>query len=283
MTHTTSVAREKQPKLPIPRSPALHLASEQIPRAWFGGNTVATHIANGVNLLFPAGERFFVRSVHRFLPQVADPALRAQVKGFSGQEGRHAREHERFFRTLQAQGFEIERFLRFYEKASATIEAASPPILRLAVTAACEHFTALMAEDALGSGTLDDAHPTMRALFKWHAAEEIEHRAVAFDVLRTVMPNPVSNYAVRMAGLALATALLGGFWAMGTFWLLSQERASRGELFAEWRAAGDKGDVHTVFVRGIRDYVRPSFHPSQSDVDKLADAYLATAGLAGEA
>jgi uncharacterized protein len=266
---------EPTAKVPVPRSPALALDAS-IPRHWFGGNAVATHIANGVNLLFPAGERFFVRSVHHFLPRIEDPVLRAQVRGFAGQEGRHAKEHERFFTVLSEQGYDVERFLRLYEPLSARIEALSPPALRLAVTAACEHFTALLAEDALRLRVLDRAHPAMRALLMWHAAEEIEHRAVAFDVLGKVAP----SYALRMAGLAMATVLLGGFWTMGTLSLLAQERAPRGHLFAQWRALREGPQPHAVFLRGIRDYMRPGFHPSQSDVDRLADEYIASVGLA---
>src|SRR6185436_14245080 len=84
-----------------PRSPGVDLDAP-VPRYWFGDNVVATHIANGVNLLFPAGERFFVRSVNHYLGQIEDPLLREQIKGFFGQEGRHAREHERFFAALEA-------------------------------------------------------------------------------------------------------------------------------------------------------------------------------------
>ena len=194
--------------VPRVRSPGVDLDTP-VPRHWFGGNAFATHLVNGVNLLFPAGERFFVRSVNHYLDRVDDPLLRAQIKGFFGQEGRHAREHERVFRLLEEQGYDIERFLGLYERiAYGFIEKHAPHALSLATTAACEHFTALLAEDVLSSDVLDSAHPSMRALLLWHACEEIEHRAVAFDVLRQVNP----SYALRIAGLAMATLMLGGFW-----------------------------------------------------------------------
>jgi predicted metal-dependent hydrolase len=268
---TTTAPRAK---VPVPRSPALEL-DRSVPRHWFAGNAVATHIANGVNLLFPAGERFFVRSVHHFLPRVTDPTLRAQVRGFAAQEGRHAREHERVFAVLSEQGYDVERFLRFYQRVSDRVEAIAPPTLRLAVTAACEHYTALLAEDALRLRLLDAADPTMRALLSWHAAEEIEHRAVAFDVLRSVAP----SYPLRMSGLALATVLLGGFWTLGTLFLLSKEAAPATQLFGQWRTLRKGPRPPSVFLRGLRDYMRPDFHPSQSDVDRLAEDYLASVGL----
>lgn len=163
---------------------------DDVPRHWLAGSAAATHIANGANLLFPAGERFFVRAVRHYLPELEkDPAraeLSARVRGFFGQEGRHAQAHERFFDRLRAQGYPIDDFLARYEKvAYGLIERASPPALRLATTVALEHFTAILAEDAIGGGAagLAFAHPAVRQLLEWHALEEIEHKAVAFDVL----------------------------------------------------------------------------------------------------
>ncbi len=257
-----------------PRNPGVAIDAS-IPRHWFGGNAWATHVVNGVNLLFPAGERFFVRSVNHFLKDVADPHLAAQVRGFFGQEGRHAKEHERFFEVLEEQGYEIRRFLRVYEAiAFGFIERVAPPELSLATTAACEHFTALLAEQGLGDGDLDLAHPTMKRLLLWHAAEEIEHRAVAFDVLRAVAP----SYALRMAGLAMAATLLGGFWMLATTSLLVQEK-DWGRLLRDEKLAREHMASDSVFRRGIAQYMKRDFHPSQADTDHLAADYLASVGL----
>jgi predicted metal-dependent hydrolase len=267
-------------RVPRPRSPGVDLEAA-IPRHWFGENAVATHIANGVNLLFPAGERFFVRSVKHYLDEITEPTLRAQIKGFFGQEGRHAHEHERVFRLLEEQGYDVQRFLKLYEHISYDIiERYTSPALHLAVTAACEHYTAILAENALKLRVLDYAHPTMRALLLWHAAEEIEHRSVAFDVLRQVNP----SYALRMAGLAIATVTLAGFWFMATQSLLGQERErmglTRASMRSQWRdARARRGKVSGVFLVGIREYMRPDFHPSQRDTDRLATDYLASVGL----
>jgi predicted metal-dependent hydrolase len=265
------------PRVPRPRSPGVDLDAP-VPRHWFGGNAVATHIANGVNLLFPAGERFFVRSVNHYIDRVDDPVLRAQIKGFFGQEGRHAREHERVFAMLEEQGYDVRTFLRVYERiAYGALEKIAPPALRLSATAACEHFTAIMAENVLKRPVLDRAHPAMRALFLWHAAEEIEHRAVAYDVLRLVNP----SYGLRVAGMVVSAALLAGFWAAATATLVLQERdVPRARLFGDWRSARVTRAERQVFLPGIREYLRPGFHPSQKDTDRLASAYLASVGLA---
>ena len=137
-----------------------------------------------------------------------------------------------------------------------------------------------MAENALTERYLDHEHPTLRALMLWHAAEEIEHKSVAFDVLQRIDP----SWSLRMAGLAFATATLGSFWIAGTAMLLLQDRAKGVDL----RAADAKfaavprgeGIGRKVFLRGIRAYLRRDFHPDDMDNHALAAQYLQGAGLA---
>ncbi|CAN5514934.1 metal-dependent hydrolase [soil metagenome] len=273
---------------PVPR-PALRARApeqrpdESVPKHWFFGNVFATHVANGVNLLFPAGERFFVRSVRHYEKDLRDLELRARVRGFYAQEGAHAREHDKYNALLEGQGFDVGRFLRFYETvAFRIVERLSPPKVRLAATAAAEHYTAIMAENSLRLRFLDHADPRMRSLLAWHAAEEIEHRDVAFDVLTEVG----GGYAVRIAGLAIATAMLGSFWTLGAAMLLAQDPdATLSRVASDWakmrkRKAEDAADRKSVFVSGIRSYLRRDFHPSQADIDHLAGEYLASVGLA---
>lgn len=263
-----------------------HAFDRSIPRYWFAGSPLASHLANGVNLLFPAGERFFIRSVKHYLDDIRDdPELLARVRAFFGQEGHHAREHERWFAVLEAQGYDIRGFLARYERWTSAFEQFMSPELRLAVTAACEHFTAIMAERALTGGFIElSAHPTLAALLMWHAAEEIEHKSVAYDVLQRVAP----DYWLRVRGLLIATALLMGWWRLATAMLLQQDGIDRRErlaqakaLRAQHRAAlaerGVAGRAHLgrdVFWRGIREYVRRDFHPDQRDNYHLAEDYL---------
>ena len=231
-----------------------------IPRAWLGGDVVATGISNGVNLLFPHGERFFVRSVKYFLDQVSDPVLREQVKGFFGQEGRHAHAHDGMNAVLRAQGYEIDAFLASYKRISDWLERHTSPKVRLAATAAAEHFTASLAEGAFNRGALDVADPRMQKLLAWHAAEEIEHKAVAFDVLQAVDP----SYALRVIGLAYATVTLGGFWFWAARELLKQDGITLRGALRHLRSLRTRDPViKRVFAGGILSYLRRDFHPSQ--------------------
>jgi len=258
----------------VPRD--LDIDFRAVPRHWLGGNATATAVANGVNLLFPHGERFFVRSVKHFLDRIDDPQLRVAVKGFFGQEGRHARAHDEFNQILRVQGYEIDRFLDGYKRLSDWLEAHTPPALNLAVTAAAEHFTAILAEGAFSNGTLDAAAPEMRALLAWHAAEELEHKAVAFDVLRAVDP----SYALRIAGLVYGAATLLGFWAWGAVSLLRQERLG---AVRSLRSLGQVSRrdriVSRVFLRGIRQYLARDFHPSDNPTDQIAHDWMAARGM----
>ena len=263
-----------------PRSPRFDF--DGVPRRWFARSVLGTHLANGLNLLFPAGERFFVRSVRRYLDRIEDPKLREDIKGFSGQEGLHAYAHERYFEALERQGFDIRGFLRFYEGfAYGFVEKLAPAELCLAATAACEHFTATMAANALAreaDGTMVVQDATMRALFLWHAVEEIEHRAVAFDVLQQVNP----SYELRVAGLAVAASMLFGLWMVAAGSLLVQDRARPERLARELRARREFRSQHGAprFGPAIRAYLRRDFHPLQETAcDELARAYAASAGL----
>jgi predicted metal-dependent hydrolase len=270
------------PPAPRPRTikpRAVRFDFDHVPRHWFGGSVIASHLVNGINLLFPAGERFFVRSVRRYVDRIEDPALREQVRAFSGQEGRHANAHEKYFEALERQGYRIRGFLRFYEAFNYRfLERILPPELRLSITVAAEHFTATLGRNGLEDDPFANADPVMRELLMWHAAEEIEHKAVAFDVLKEVNP----SYALRMAGLAFAGTLLGAFWVSAMAILVVQDGAGLPRVLNELRElGGDNPFGERVYGAAIRSYVRRDFHPDEVTRDaELAHAYLESAGIA---
>ncbi len=245
---------------------------ETIPRHWFGDNAVQTHIFNGLNLVFPDGERFFVRSVLDHADRISDPELRAQVKGFVGQEGWHAHEHERYFATMRGQGYRIDRFLRRFRKFSQWTTKYLPASFRLSVTAGAEHYTATLGAFALDNPRMQEAHPVMRQLITWHAVEEIEHKAVAFDVLRAVNP----SYALRIAGFLFATVALLGWALSGTRMLLRQDGVSKAQAKAMLRdlERRDGGRMRRAIRDGFRVYFRRDFHPNQIDDLDFAQARL---------
>jgi predicted metal-dependent hydrolase len=248
----------------------------EIPRHWFGGNPVQTHVFNGLNLVFPDGERFFVRAVQDHMDEIRDAKLRQEVKAFFAQEGRHAHEHERYFATMRAQGYEIDAFLRRFHNFVKTTSRFLPAAFRLAVTAGAEHYTATLGAFALANPRMDEAHPTMRKLIRWHAVEEIEHKAVAFDVLRETHP----SYALRIAGFLFATLVLLAWAAAGTRMLLRQDGVTAAERRAMLKALDkrDRGAMRKAIHKGFLAYLRRDFHPEQCDDRALLDRSIAELG-----
>lgn len=266
---------------PIPVRAPRFAVDDAVPRAWLATSLRATHAANALSLLFPEGERFFIRSVLHYREAIdADPALAARVRGFVGQEGRHGHEHDRMNRMLEQQGLDVATFLARYRRLGyELLEPRVAPHLRLSTTVALEHLTATFAEAALRTGLLDDAHPVVRDLLRWHAAEEIEHKSVAFDVLARVDP----RRSTRLAGLAIGVGVLGGFWTMAYASLMAQD-PERGAPAASPGAARRFRREHARLWRSVRaavaDYLRDDFHPDQRDNASLARAVIEELGLA---
>jgi uncharacterized protein len=265
---------ETNPAIPVRR---INLPfDEKIPNHWLDGSPVATHFFNGLNLVFPDGERFFIRAVQDHVDRITDENLKAQIKGFFGQEGWHAHEHERYFDVLKEQGYRIDTFLRRFHRFIALSNRFIPAAVRLAVTAGAEHYTATLGANALDNPLVDQAHPVMRDLIYWHAMEELEHKAVAFEVLRQTHP----SYVLRIFGFALATLVLFGWTIAGTRMLLRQDRVSRraaNEEIKRLRRATNN-QMERAVRAGIRTYLRRDFHPDQKDDSELARRGLAAIG-----
>ncbi|MEY4581790.1 MAG: hypothetical protein RL701_6493 [Pseudomonadota bacterium] len=274
------------------RKPALDF-DRAIDRFYMGGDPVKSHIFNALNLLFPDGERFFVKSVHDHTKDIADDAelLRA-VRGFAGQEGQHAHQHERFFAVMNQQGYRFGYFLKHFHGQVRWGNKWLPRALRLSLTAGAEHYTATMAALVLKHGILDDCDPTMRDLITWHAVEEIEHKHVAYDLLVKLHPR---NYLLRMLGFFLATFSIFGTAAFAFSFLVRQDlragRVTRAQLRAGGRGLLSGKELR--FRRGVRrailQYFRPGFHPNQNDDTSLLDRYApgiklaVSSGTAGHA
>jgi predicted metal-dependent hydrolase len=264
------------PEGPIPVRKVDLAFDGSIPNHWLAGSPVATHFFNGLNLVFPDGERFFIRAVQDHLDQITDESLRARIKGFFGQEGWHAHEHERYFAILEQQGYRVSGFLRRFHRFIVLSNRFVPAALRLSVTAGAEHYTATLGASALENVLIDESHPVMRQLIYWHATEELEHKSVAFDVLRQTHP----SYTLRILGFFLATLCLVGWTLAGMRMLLRHDgidrRATRAEAIRLRRLT--KAQMERALGRGIRDYLRRDFHPDQKDDSAVASRGLAAIG-----
>jgi hypothetical protein len=174
-----------------------------IPRYWFDNDPFRTRFFDAMSLLFPEGEKFFIACVRDYHDQIKDPALAEQVRGFVYQEGQHGMVHTRFNDRLRAQGIDVDRELEEQKQLlNETFRKRFPKVFTLAQTAASEHLTALMAHGFFATDLMAKADPRIRAMYAWHAIEEIEHKAVAFDVFKQVARG---SYLTRISAMLMAS------------------------------------------------------------------------------
>jgi predicted metal-dependent hydrolase len=143
----------------------------------------------------------------------------------------------------------------------------------LAVTAALEHFTATLAELVLSSEETRDlfGHPAVRDLFVWHALEESEHKAVAFDVYKAIGGSERTR-VVTMNILRFGFVIS---MAVGVTVCLLGDRDSyrRGNLRRSWRTARRSPFMTRDLWLQLRDYNRHDFHPDDSDTSQLVEKW----------
>ena len=185
--------------------------NEEAEKKYFvDGDMVYSHFVAGLSGGFPPGEEGFIRSVRRFADRITDPDLKKRVAGFIGQESMHGQEHRHLNEKLVEMGYPIEWWDSKRLKArQIRLEERLPARVHLAMTAAAEHYTAVLAERVLSSDEIQSipAEPEMWHLLNWHALEELEHKSVAFDVYRAVGGTERTRIAVMAVMYALTLPL----------------------------------------------------------------------------
>ncbi len=246
---------------------------DKVPRYWLDNNYLISHTMNALSVLFPEGEQFFVDSVRAFRDQIQDPKLKEEVRGFIGQEAMHSLEHIAMNQHVRDRGMpidEMERDLKVLLNAARKF----PKRHQLAVTCALEHITAMMADMLLERDDVrEDMHETMRPLWVWHAIEETEHKAVAFDVFQQAG----GTYAERAFYQVVSTALLGvvATWYTGRMMVHDGKGFSlKSSAKGLWRMWGKNGTFSSLIPTWL-DYFRPGFHPWDKDNSELITEFKA--------
>lgn len=264
----TTVAPSERPPIRI-RRPTFDVADDA-PKYFYRGEKGVTALLYALSAVFPEGERMFIDSVQHYRDRIKDDALRQDVRAFAGQEAQHGRLHEAYNAYAKARGFDVDPISASVKERNALLKKRLPPSSRLATTAALEHFTALLAEVLLGDPHfLDGVDRAHAELWRWHAAEEAEHKAVAFDVLAEVS----GSYVTRLRSYLVVSVMFPSFTLLHTLHLMRHD-GTLGDLRAHL------GLLHFLFVEpgvlpkvapGWRDYFRPDFHPwSRDDRELLA-------------
>ncbi|HZU64699.1 MAG TPA: metal-dependent hydrolase [Novosphingobium sp.] len=259
----------------------IRFASAPAARWWLAGDPVATAWHNALSASFPRGEAYFIEAV-RANRAGTTGALARQIDAFIAQEANHSREHHRFNRHLAEAGYDMAGI----DAALAAFMAENRSqwdVVNLAATIALEHFTAIIAHDLLARPDyLAGAEPEMARLWRWHAVEEIEHKAVAFDTwlhatrrwsgwqrwrLRCLVMLKVSrNFLTRRSADALCLLAQDGI----TGW------RARARLAAY--LLGKPGVIRRILPVWC-GFFRPGFHPWQTDDRALIAAVDLQAGV----
>lgn len=255
----------------LPRRPELALP-DPLPRHWHSNDPFKTHFFNAMSVLFPDGERYFIDSVRLFRDQISDTDLQQQIRGFIGQEGHHSREHIEYNQRLRDLGYDIDALESTVKKRIRFVQKNFSAERQLAGTVAMEHFTAIMADLLLREPHwIEGAVEPMQSLWRWHALEETEHKAVAFDVYMQVCGDrKILRRAMRQATFFFLKDVTRGMWHM------LRKDGKLSDLPMMWRGMrwlwGRNGFFRKL-VGVYRDYYQSDFHPWQHDNRDLLDQY----------
>jgi hypothetical protein len=269
-------ARTNDRKVPTRRM-SFDESLEDVPRHFaVGGDLILSHLAAALSAVFPDGEDFFVRSVRHFRDQVTEPELRRQVAGFIGQESMHGREHRVFNDRLAELGYPTKRTERLTNGLLRLHERYLSAMSNLATTAALEHFTATLAELLLTSDETRAlyGHDAVRDLFVWHALEESEHKAVAFDVYRAVGGTErmrVTTMRILRYGFVAWMALHIGLSLLG-----DPATYRPGTLRRSWQTFRRSPLARRALWDQLGEYNRRGFHPDDRDTTGLVAQWRET-------
>lgn len=264
---------EHHPQLQL-RPLQFHLDAE--PSTWHGAGRDISLFFNVLSTFFPEGEKFFIQSAQYYRDRIEDPQLKEDLRLFSGQEGLHRREHDRYNERLQEAGYPTKMLDRRVHRNLVLMHRWASPRRQLAMTCALEHFTAVLADALLSDERIiENSDPGYAAIWRWHAIEETEHKAVCYDIYQAVGGGwLLRSFVMLTTTLGFLTTILyhmhvflkaeGRAWRPGPWWNVFHWLWVRPG--AAWRAAWN-----------YLQYYKPGFHPWQHDnhhhLDRFYEGY----------
>ncbi|GAA5011017.1 metal-dependent hydrolase [Acinetobacter puyangensis] len=269
---------------------------EQVPQYWASESAGITHFLTALSALFPAGEKFFIDSVRavRKHPLIKDDErLQKEISAFIGQEAMHTQEHVGFNASAQKYGHDVATLEKNTDTVIQTARKVFAKVVKpfgmtqemvdLTATTALEHFTATIASQLLTNSHIQDlmTDQTMANMWYWHAIEENEHKAVAYDVYEGVFGQGIKAYTLRTSALVFAMTLIFLTQSYFVLRLLKQDQKlnlKELRMIYTYAYSPSKGII-TGMTREMLAYFRPSFHPNDLDTNALLAKWKAKLGL----
>ena len=233
--------------------------TEGFQKHWHGGSPFVSFFYNALSAAFPAGESFFCDTIKHYKNQIDDPELRDDIDQFVKQELHHVYQHKLFNNMLAAQGFDIKKAEKRNADFLSYVRKNYTPEEQLAFTMAFEHFTAALADQILTNPKLfGEADPKVASLWLWHAAEETEHKSVAFDVYKAIG----GSYKSRVRVYMLAFYKLFSIAFMNQYDMLKVDGAfNKKDILLGCRYLLGKGGLMRGVFRELATYLKASFRP----------------------
>jgi len=269
----------------------------ETPADWIPGHPFASYFINEINTILPAGEFWFCRLYNKALPYVTDAKLRDDVQMFMRQEAMHARAHAGAIEGyLKQRGIDTERNTRIMDFLFEQVLADEPfgrklpkllekqwLVFRLGIIAAVEHMTCVLGTYALENRNWDEvgADPVLLDLIRWHGAEEVEHRSVAFDLYQHLGGGYLSRYYLA----TIATPMVFALWVDGAAHLMGQDERFAAKkpalwkpwIWREWYRVGKTGHLPNpfwlIFLKQL-PFFSPWYDPVKEGDTEKALAYL---------
>jgi len=242
------------------------LDDPDIPKYWFAGDAYKTRLFDALSLIFPPGEKFFMTCVRDYRDQITDKQLLEDIKGFNRQEAQHSLVHNQYNDRMRKQGVDVDKLMNWLDDLLfKKYRGSRSRAYTLGITCALEHFTALGAHTLFDDrDIMAEADPRVRAMYAWHAIEEVEHKGVAYDVM---IDYAKVGYFTRFISMVETTIMFPAVIHYFTDQLLKMDGYSwwqRRKMHAKglWWAL-KPGGLLSPLIKHYFSYYRPGFHPWQ--------------------
>jgi len=167
--------------------------NQRLPKYWFDNSPLKSHLFNGIQIYFPNGEQYFIDSVRIFKKSITDRTLVDDVDEFIRQEAWHAKVHNDYNKWLEYHHYPVKSMLDSTNPAFDL--KVNSDLGNLAGTVVQEHLTAVLADWFYNNpGLFESMHPHFREIWSWHMAEESAHRAVSYDVWKSVTDKIIQKH-----------------------------------------------------------------------------------------
>lgn len=205
-------------------------------RAHWAPNIAFAQHQNATSIIPAPVEPWLIKVLQIAKPRLpADKlALDADIAAFIGQESQHFRQHRMFNKVIAAQGY--PRLAEFEQQLADDLDGFLKQRSLKFMLAYADGFESLGAvQGGIWFGRMDDlisgADENAVALWKWHMAEEFEHREVCFQVYHALYSRGLwgkiwNGYFYRIYGCVYAMQHLQGYMARMFDYLMEQDRAA---------------------------------------------------------